>query len=364
MINILLPYKEGFSKKKASSVSITVSNNLIFSKYKNLIKVFGRDLMNPMFKKNFVGIKNSWNLFKSRNENLAIQMCQYINETSISNQIIEIHNRPYLVQVTKNNLKLNHNLCLFFHNDPLQMKGSRSIFEREKLLSITKKIFCVSEYIKTQFLKGIKDDFGKVIVLYNGVLRNSKKLPKKRKEIIFCGRLVEEKGVHLYVEAIKSVYEFAKKWKFSLIGSQKLGSLEQGRYSQNVIKKFKNIGSRVEITGYLSKEKVVTRMQKASIIVIPSIWEEPFGLVAAEAMANGIAIIASDVGGLPEIINSNGILIKNINTKKIAYHIKTLTSNDKLLSKYQNLAWKNFKFDSKKISNLLDKERSKLLALF
>ena len=51
-------------------------------------------------------------------------------------------------------------------------------------------------------------------------------------------------------------------------------------------------------------------MKSASIIVIPSLWQEPFGLVAAEAMSNGICIIASKVGGIPEIIKKNGILIR------------------------------------------------------
>ena len=46
-------------------------------------------------------------------------------------------------------------------------------------------------------------------------------------------------------------------------------------------------------------------MKSASIVVIPSIWEEPFGLVAAEAMSNGACIIASKVGGIPEIIKKN-----------------------------------------------------------
>ena len=63
-------------------------------------------------------------------------------------------------------------------------------------------------------------------------------------------------------------------------------------------------------------------MKTASIIVIPSIWEEPFGLVAAEAMSNGISIIASKVGGMPEIIRNNGVLIDNINYKKFkVYHL-------------------------------------------
>ena len=66
------------------------------------------------------------------------------------------------------------------------------------------------------------------------------------------------------------------------------------------------------------KNLLKKKMKNASIVVIPSIWEEPFGLVAAEAMSNGACIIASKVGGIPEIIKDNGILIDKINLKN--YH--------------------------------------------
>ena len=58
-INILLPYKEKFSINKASSVSLTVANNLEFSKYKKQIRIFGHNVENPMHEKNFIGIENS-----------------------------------------------------------------------------------------------------------------------------------------------------------------------------------------------------------------------------------------------------------------------------------------------------------------
>ncbi len=51
-------------------------------------------------------------------------------------------------------------------------------------------------------------------------------------------------------------------------------------------------------------------------------WNEPFGLVAAEAMSNGIAIVSSNSGGLPKIISNNGILIDQINSKKISKNLK------------------------------------------
>ena len=102
-------------------------------------------------------------------------------------------------------------------------------------------------------------------------------------------------------------------------------------------------------------------MKDASIIVIPSIWEEPFGLVAAEAMSNGAAIITTLSGGIPEIVGSNGILIKNINQKKIEDALFMMLNNKKKLNKYQQLSWKNFKHTSLKSSTQLDKIRSRFL---
>ena len=106
-INILLPYKEKFSTNKASSVSLTVANNLEFSKYKKQIRIFGHNVENPMYKKNFIGIDNSWNFLQSKNQNLSDKMCEFINKENKKFQIIEIHNRPYLVNSIYLNLKSN-----------------------------------------------------------------------------------------------------------------------------------------------------------------------------------------------------------------------------------------------------------------
>ena len=98
-------------------------------------------------------------------------------------------------------------------------------------------------------------------------------------------------------------------------------------------------------------------MKNASIIVIPSIWEEPFGLVAAEAMSNGICIVASKVGGIPEIIQDNGILISDINYEKLLANIDNLIENDFMRHNYQRKAWDNFKFSSSISSARLDNFR-------
>ena len=103
-INILLPYKEKFDENKASSVSITVRNNLLYSNYLNQIKIFGQNVENPFFKNNFVGLQYSILSFKSKNKFLANEMMKLVSQDLDKNQIIEIHNRPYLIEkITRGN---------------------------------------------------------------------------------------------------------------------------------------------------------------------------------------------------------------------------------------------------------------------
>ena len=352
-INILLPYKEKFDKNKASSVSITVRNNLLHSNYLNQIKIFGQNVETPIFKDNFVGLKYSILSLKSKNKFLAHEMLKIINKDLDKKQLIELHNRPYLVEEITRGTKFP--VSLFFHNDPQKMKGSKSIKERENILSKCAAIFCVSEFIKKKFLEGIKENFQKVHLLYNGVEKKLKKFPTKRKEILFVGRLVIEKGVHLYVDAIKGIAPNYPEWNFGLIGSFKLGdNKNRNLYSDKIIKKMKAIGPQAQFYGFKNQEFVEEKMKSASIIVIPSIWEEPFGLVAAEAMNNGACIIASKVGGIPEIIKDNGILINNINLKKLSSKIDFLIRDNKLRKIYQRKAWKNFELSSENTSKKLD----------
>jgi len=98
-------------------------------------------------------------------------------------------------------------------------------------------------------------------------------------------------------------------------------------------------------------------MKNGSIIIIPSLWEEPFGLVVAEAMSNGLAIIASKVGGIPEIVEENGILIDNINHNKLEEAIIDLINNKDKREMLQQKAWDNFKYSSKDSSKKLDNFR-------
>jgi len=352
-INILLPYKEKFDVNKASSVSITVKNNLLHTDFLSHIKIYGQNVENPLFKNNFEGIKYSIFSLKSRNMFLAHKMLKMISKESSEKQLIEIHNRPYLIeQIAK---KSNFPITLFLHNDPQTMKGSKSVKDRQNILEKCEAVFCVSEFIKNKFLEGVSIKTEKVYVLYNGVDRKIKKFPTKKKEILFVGRLVAEKGVDLYVDVVENIAKNFPDWTFELIGSFRLGDNKNTDvFANNLIKKFKKISNQTKFHGFKNQEFIQKKMKTASIIVIPSVWAEPFGLVAAEAMSNGIGIIASNVGGIPEIVKANGVLIKDINKQKIEYALTDLMSDPSKRKNLQRKSWDNFNLSAKKSSEKLD----------
>ena len=105
-------------------------------------------------------------------------------------------------------------------------------------------------------------------------------------------------------------------------------------------------------------------MSKGSILVVPSIWEEPFGMTAIEGLSNKMSVISSEVGGLTEIVKGKGILIKDIDSTKLADKIEYLIQSPAQIKKYQNLAWNNYSFDQKEISILQDKIREKIFNFF
>ena len=173
-INILLPYKEKFDVNKASSVSITIKNNLLHTKFLGNIRVYGQNVENPLFKDNFQGIKYPIFSLKSKNVFLAHEMLKLISKDSCNKQLIEIHNRPYLIEKIAKNI--NFPITLFLHNDPQTMKGSKSAKDRQNILEKCEAVFCVSQFIKSKFLEGISIKTEKVHVLYNGVDRKIDKI--------------------------------------------------------------------------------------------------------------------------------------------------------------------------------------------
>ena len=128
-ISILLPYKENFSPTYPGAVSIFLNDVTKLSKYAKNTIIYGHTKLKKKFSKNYINIDFKKFFFKSKSR-LYINKFLEIEKKNKSS-LIEIHNRPdYINEI----YKINKNLVLYFHNNPLDMKSSKTIHERVDIL--------------------------------------------------------------------------------------------------------------------------------------------------------------------------------------------------------------------------------------
>jgi len=276
-IIIILPLKESLDPKKAGAVSIYVKDSLKYSKYKNNIKV--------------ISSNNFSNSIFFRNKNYIIQFCKKYKDQNIS--ILEIHNRPEYVKVVKKYFP-NSKIILTFHNDPLNLRGSVLASEREYIIKNCEKIVFISKWIQkrfyTQISTNVKNNYE---LIYPGILKKKNiNLSKKKKNILFVGKLNENKGYHIFHDVAKQFKKINPNWNFIAIGNEPRKKIFP---EENIIKE----------VGYKEYKKVLDYYEKSEIAIGNSFWDEPFGRIAIEALACGVFIIMADTVGSSADLNEN-----------------------------------------------------------
>ena len=359
-IDILLPHKEIFSKNRASAVSLTVRNSAEFSKFKKNIHVFGQFIDDSFENLKFTGIKPNKYIHFGNNRSILLNYIKLSKECVNQKKIIEIHNRPYLFNTAiKKNIKAP--ITLHFHNDPREMKGSKTIQERKFIADNSAAVYFVSKYIKNCFLEDINKKYTNLYILPNGIERRLTSKPDKKKEVVFIGRLVSEKGAHIFVESIKEIVRQYKNWNFKIIGTSKAGQNSLiTKYEKKVIQEFEQLGENTTYLGFLENNQVQNILKTSSILVVPSLWDDPFPLTALEGLSNGVAIIASNRGGLTEMLDGRGLLIKNIDNKKLETAIMEFLNNKSFLEEYKNKSWNNYIYNQSDISQIQDSIRDEV----
>jgi glycosyltransferase involved in cell wall biosynthesis len=344
-ISILLPYKENFSSKYAGAVSLFVGDTSKNSNYNKYITVYGNTEYKNLLSKNYVNIKLKKKILKS---NSKIFVNEFINnEKNNPSNIIEIHNRPNYVKFIKDNTKSK--ITLFFHNDPLQMNGSSSLEERLYLLNNVDCIIFNSNWSKNRFLINIEIPQNKFNfhVIYQSASEVKINFNNKIKIISFVGKLNTAKGYDLFGKSIIKILNKYPEWKAVVFGDEP---------REKLIFKHKNL----KIMGFKSHAYILKYLEKVSISVICSRWEEPFGRTSLEAASRGSAIIISNRGGLPETTN-HAIKINHLNINTVYDAIELFILNKKKRISYQKKAYNNFKYTHKYISKKIDTLRSSLL---
>jgi len=119
---------------------------------------------------------------------------------------------------------------------------------------------------------------------------------RERTRLLFLGRFVGEKGVDTLLRAVAHSWQDGEGVLLDLVGS---GPLE--RAYRSLIDEL-GIGDRVRFEGPLRGEPLAEAIRSSIAVVVPSTWDEAFGIVAAEALSCGRLAIVSARGGLPEVV--------------------------------------------------------------
>ena len=128
---------------------------------------------------------------------------------------------------------------------------------------------------------------------------------ERTKELVFMGRLVSDKGIDLLLQAVANLKAFNLAPRLTIIGS---GEEEKALRQQT---KALNLDAQVTFVGPKVGNELVTLLNQHHILVVPSRWHEPFGVVALEGIACGCVVVGSEGGGLKDAIGNCGITVPN-----------------------------------------------------
>jgi len=231
--------------------------------------------------------------------------------------IIIVENRPgYAIKLRE---RIAIPCVLHLHNDFLNKATPKA----ETIFEGYEKIVCVSDFIKRQ-IEQIDENNAKCVTVYNAIDLQffDKAQPKQRTDLgltkedfvlVYSGRLRQEKGIMPLIQAMSHLQDVPN-LKLLIIGASNYGKGQPpSPFVMQLMEAAESIKDRVIFTGFIDYGDVPAYLKMADIAVVPSIWDEPFGLTVVEAMAAGLPLITTRSGGIPEICEGVATIVDREN---------------------------------------------------
>jgi len=333
-IAILLPLKEKYTKISSGAVSLMVNSHLQNSKFRQTTKIYGSENKKMLDKKNFIPITSNKFFFTN-----FFYVKSFEKMIDPKTEIIEIHNRPkYFFKLKKNFPHIK--FCLFFHNNPLDLIGSKSIRERKYLYKKADKLVFLSFWMKNKFFKGFRTSNNKKIKIFYPGVKSIKNFPSKKNIILFVGKLNEAKGFHIFQKALSKFVLKNKSWRAIAVGIEPRREILP---NENILE-----------LGEVSNKKVLNLISDSKITVACSCWDEPLGRLPIESSSRGSFPVVSNKGGLTETLSNSFSILKKNNSEELLKKIEFLSNNPSTLLKFQKKVFMNFKLSLKNTTEKLD----------
>ncbi len=231
---------------------------------------------------------------------------------------IILENRPSYALKLKGVSKAK--LIYHLHNEKLtkQTPAYQEIYDAAYI------IICVSDFVKNS-VKSINPNDTKCVTVYNGIdlkafsakqthiTRQHVGLHNQDFVLIYSGRINQEKGIKELIAAMNKLTDYPQ-IKLLVIGSSFFGNAtEDDDFTKELRDRTKNIQNRIFFTGFILYNKVPAYLKLADLAIVPSMWDEAFGLTVLEAMATGLPLITTRSGGIPEICEDVACILSREN---------------------------------------------------
>jgi len=148
-------------------------------------------------------------------------------------------------------------------------------------------------------------------------------------ELVFVGRLVSDKGLNILFDALAFLELRGQRVSLTLIGEGPEASALR-RQAETL-----GIAGRVHFVGRRVGAELVASLNAHQVLVVPSVWEEPFGVVALEAIACGCVPLVARSGGLPDAVGSCGLVVSRGDSEALAQGINALINQPAVLECYR-----------------------------
>lgn len=230
---------------------------------------------------------------------------------------------------------------VFTHHDPFNfLVKYKNFFPKYKRLN-----WISMSYVQRA---GMPHDTNWVANIYHGLDQDALKPVSKPtiNYVAYLGRIIEPKGLHLAIQAIREYNAKSdEKLKLKIAGKHYAGHKKDAYWSTQVVPE---LGGEIEYVGFINPDEKQAFLGNAKALLVPSLFDEPFGMVAIEALACGTPAVGLDSGALPEIITEGktGFIAKKVfgaegkideqaTAKNIAYAIGKIQSVDRSMCRQE-----------------------------
>lgn len=148
----------------------------------------------------------------------------------------------------------------------------------------------------------------------------------------YVGRLVSLKGLPLILEAAKSLQKEGYTFHLKFVGDGPEQAKLRG-LAENL-----GLARYVEFTGFVTGSAFQMAMKDVAAVLMPSVWEETAGLAAIEQMMRGRLVIASNIGGLGEVVDGCGLRFPAGDIEALAQCMRTVLDNPEIIKRYGDTA--------------------------